>query len=104
MKIQLTDGYIKNGETIKEVELKERITIGMEEEAFDMCVMLGKANNLITAEICSLAVATGLKYDDIRSLSSYDYELIRKEYHRFFYQTLKPAKQPEQKNLTPEQA
>lgn len=104
MKIQLTDGYMKNGETIKEVELKERITIGMEEEAFDMCVMLGKSRNLITAEICSIAVATGLTYDDVRNFSSADYNLVRGEYNNFFYKTPKQAKQAEQKNLTPEQA
>lgn len=104
MKIILTDGYIKNGEIIKEVEIKEKITIGMEEEALDMCIILGKAKNMISAEMCSLAVATGLTYDDIKNLSSYDYDLLRSKYY-FFYNTPKRRKQSEQENnLTPEQA
>lgn len=104
MKIQLIDGVIKNGETIKEVEMKEKITIGMEEEALDMCILLGKAKNMISAEMCSLAAATNLTYDDIRNLSSYDYDLLRNKYY-FFYNTPKQQKQAEQgKNLMPEQA
>lgn len=84
MKITLAQGYMKNGETIKDIELKEKITIGMEEEALDMCIMLGKATNILTAEICSLAVAAGLTYDDVRNLHPYDYNLIKGAYNRFF--------------------
>ena len=85
MKITLAQGYMKNGETIKDIELKEKITIGMEEEALDMCIMLGKATNILTAEICSLAVAAGLTYDDVRNLHPYDYNLIKGAYNRFFF-------------------
>ncbi|MFG6360333.1 phage tail assembly protein [Taurinivorans muris] len=87
MKITLAQGYMKNGETIKDIELKEKITIGMEEEALDMCIMLGKATNILTAEICSLAVAAGLTYDDVRNLHPYDYNLIKGAYNRFFSKT-----------------
>mgnify|MGYP001044228559 FL=1 len=84
MKITLAQGYMKNGETIQDIELKEKITVGMEEEALDMCIMLGKATNILTAEICSLAVAAGLTYDDVRNLHPYDYNLIKGAYNRFF--------------------
>lgn len=104
MKITLTQGYVKNGETIKEVEMKENFTIGMEEQALDMCIVMGKQNNIFTAEFCSIAVATGLKYDDVRNLCPSDYELLRKEYYRFFYKTPEPTEPAaEPKNLMPEQ-
>lgn len=98
MKIILTQGYKKNGNYIKEVELNENITMSMEEEALDMCIMLGKPKNLITAEICSLAVATGLSYDDIRSLHPFDYGLLKKEYDSFF--SAVPQGTQEQTDLT----
>lgn len=84
MKVTLTQGYEKNGKTIKEVEMLEKLTIGMEEEALDMCIALGKSRNLISAEICSIALATGLTYDDVRSLHPFDYELLKKAYNSFF--------------------
>lgn len=84
MKITLKQGFYKGSALIKEVEMKEKITIGMEEEALDMCIALGKAKNLISAEICSIAHATGLTYDDVRSLHPSDYSLLKTEYYRFF--------------------
>jgi len=102
MKITLQEGFIKNGQQIKEVEMQEKITIGMEEQALDMCIMLGKQANILTAEMCSLSVATGLTYDDIRNLSSYDYQILRKNYN-FFYNAPQKVKQ-EKQPLTQEQA
>lgn len=99
MKISLIQGYKKNGETVKEVEMREKLTIGMEEEALDMCIALGKSKNLISAEICSIALAAGLTYDDVRSLHPFDYELLKKAYNSFFSKA-PTAQAQEAANLT----
>lgn len=99
MKISLIQGYKKNGETVKEVEMREKLTIGMEEEALDMCIALGKSRNLISAEICSIAIAAGLTYDDVRSLHPFDYELLKKAYNSFFSKA-PTAQAQEAANLT----
>ncbi len=106
MKVTLHTGIKRNGAYIKELEMPEIITVGMEEDAFDMCLNLGKANNLLSAEICTLAVLTGSNYDEIRNLPIYDISMLREKYH-FLLQAPKKEPIPEQidkQPLMPEQA
>lgn len=105
MKVTLHTGIKRNGEYIKELEMPEIITVGMEEDAFDMCLRIGKGNNLLSAEICTLAVLTGSNYDEIRNLPVYDISILREKYH-FLLQAPKkePIQEPvETQPLMPEQ-
>ncbi|CAK7034640.1 MAG: hypothetical protein DELT_00510 [Desulfovibrio sp.] len=72
-------------------------TIGDEEDAQDMAIALGKPFNPVTAEICTFAVLTGFGYDDIRTLPTWAYQLLRPAYD----EAVKPH--PTQAEATPPQ-
>ena len=81
--IKLNEPLIINGEELSTLIMKKP-TIGIEEDAYDMCIALKKQNNPLSVEACSLAKLCNLTYDQIRSLSRLDHNLLRATYENFF--------------------
>ena len=55
-------------------------TIGVEEDAMDLAISLGRAKNPLTSEMCMFSKLTGIPYDALRTLPSYEMEKLRRAY------------------------
>jgi hypothetical protein len=56
-------------------------TVGDEEDAQVMAVDMGRPLAIMTSELCLFAVLTGVSYDDLRAVSSNDWDKLRKAYN-----------------------
>ena len=72
---------LKSGDQESSRLTMKKSTVGDEEDAQAMAVDLGRPFVALTAELCLFSILTGVPYDDLRSLSTVDYDLIRKAYN-----------------------
>lgn len=69
-----------SGKTFASVNMRFP-TVGDEEDAQVMAVDLDRGGILLTAELCLFSLLTGIPYDDLRSMPSYEIKKFRKAYH-----------------------
>lgn len=58
-----------------------RACVGDEEDAMQQAVLLGRARNPVTVEMCLLARVANLSYDAIRTMPGADYALLREAFN-----------------------
>ena len=68
------------GKTLNTITVRPS-TVGDEEDAQAMAVDMGRPFVALTAEMCLFSVLTEVSYDDLRALSTPDYEKLRKAYN-----------------------
>lgn len=69
-----------SGKTFASVNMRFP-TVGDEEDAQVMAVDLDRGGILLTAELCLFSLLTGIPYDDLRSMPSYEIKKFRRAYH-----------------------
>ena len=78
-KVVFDKALIVSGKEIREVVMSTP-TIGVEEDAMDNAIAAGRSENPIAAEAFLYSALTGIPYDVLRTLPSYEYAKLRAAY------------------------
>ena len=70
-----------SGKQVSELSMREP-NMGIEEDAAQDAIAIGRGNNPICGEMFTFARLCGVKYEDIRAMPTSDYEKLRAAYQR----------------------
>ena len=79
--IKLFKPFTIAGNRITELTMREP-NMGIEEDAAQDAITIGRGNNPICGEMCTFSRLCGVKYEDIRAMPTSDYEKLRAAYQR----------------------